>query len=347
VRGRAAERPGAHSHAEREYEILVCSARHHNLKNLDVAFPLGRLICVTGVSGSGKSSLARDILCNAARRHLGLNAPAPGAHDRVDGLDHFDKVIEVDQSSLGRSSRSSAATYTGIYDEIRRIFAATREAKLRGYTPSRFSFNVKGGRCEECQGQGVRKVPLHFLPDLTVPCPVCHGRRFNPATLQIHYRGKSIADVLDLSAAAAQEFFTNIPALVRPLQALVDIGLGYLTLGQPSSALSGGEAQRVKLAAELGRTATGRTLFLLDEPTTGLHFADVATLLKVLQRLVDAGNTLVIIEHHLEVIAAADWVIDLGPEGGAAGGFLLAAGTPWDVANCPTSITGQYLRERG
>jgi excinuclease ABC subunit A len=327
-------------------EIVVHGARHHNLKNLDVAFPLGRMICVTGVSGSGKSSLVRDILCNAARRHLGLTAPPPGTHDRIDGLDQIDKVIEVDQSPLGRSARSSAATYTGIYDEIRRIFAGTREAKLRGYTPSRFSFNVKGGRCEACQGQGVRKVPLHFLPDLTVPCPVCRGRRFNPATLAIRYRGKSIADVLDLSVAAALEFFANFPALVRALQALVDVGLGYLTLGQPSSALSGGEAQRVKLAAELARTATGRTLFLLDEPTTGLHFADVATLLSVLRRLVDAGNTMIIIEHHLDVIAAADWVIDLGPEGGAAGGYLLAAGTPADVANCAASITGRFLRKR-
>jgi excinuclease ABC subunit A len=327
--------------------IRIYGARHHNLKNLDVAFPLGRLVCVTGVSGSGKSSLARDTLCNAARRHLGLAAPAPGAHDRIEGLDLIDKVIEVDQAPLGRSSRSSAATYTGIFDEVRRIFANTREAKVRGYTASRFSFNVKGGRCEVCQGQGVRRVPLHFLPELTVPCPACHGRRFNPATLAIRYRGRSIADVLDLSAAAALDFFAIFPAPARQLQALVDVGVGYLTLGQPSSALSGGEAQRVKLAAELARTATGRTLFLLDEPTTGLHFADVATLLDVLRRLVDAGNTLVVIEHHLDVIAAADWVIDLGPEGGAAGGYLVAAGTPADLARCPASITGRLLAGQG
>jgi excinuclease ABC subunit A len=323
--------------------ITIYGARHHNLKNIEVAFPLGCLVCVTGVSGSGKSSLALDILGNAARRHVGLAAPRPGAHERITGLDHMDKVIEVDQSPLGRSARSSPATYTGVFDEVRKIFAGTREAKIRGYTASRFSFNVRGGRCEECQGQGVLKVPLHFLPDLTVPCPVCRGRRFNPATLEVHYRGKSIADVLDLSVEAAREFFANFPAVVRPLQALVDVGLGYLTLGQPSGHLSGGEAQRVKLAAELARTATGRTLFLLDEPTTGLHFADVANLLGVFRRLVALGNTLVVIEHHLDVIAGADWVIDLGPDGGEAGGHLMMAGTPLGVAQCPASLTGQYL----
>jgi excinuclease ABC subunit A len=325
--------------------ITIRGARHHNLQGIDVAFPLGCLVCVTGVSGSGKSSLARDILCYAARRHLGLTAPRPGVHDRIEGLGQIDKVIEVDQSPLGRSPRSSAATYTAIYDEVRKIFASTREAKIRGYTASRFSFNVRGGRCEECQGQGVKKVPLHFLPDLTIPCPVCRGRRFNRATLEIRYRGKSIADVLDMSVEAALEFFANFPALVRPIQALADVGLGYLTLGQPSSHLSGGEAQRVKLAAELARTATGRTLFLLDEPTTGLHFADVDNPLRVLRRLVDLGNTLVIIEHNLDVIAAADWVLDLGPEGGAAGGRLVAAGTPQEVAAWAESITGQYLRK--
>ncbi len=326
--------------------VTVRGARHHNLKALDVAFPLGCLVCVTGVSGSGKSSLVRDILGYAARRHVGLTAPRPGAHDRIEGLANIDKVIEVDQSPLGRSPRSSAATYTGIFDEVRKVFASTREAKIRGYTASRFSFNVRGGRCEECQGQGVQKVALQFLPDLTVPCPVCRGRRFNRATLEIRYRDKSIADVLDLSVEAALEFFVNFPALVRPLQALRDVGLGYLTLGQPSSHLSGGEAQRVKLAAELAKTATGRTLFLLDEPTTGLHFADVDNLLGVLRRLVERGNTLVIIEHNLDVIAAADWVIDLGPEGGAAGGHLVVAGTPAEVACCAGSITGHYLGQQ-
>jgi excinuclease ABC subunit A len=324
--------------------LTVRGARHHNLKGIDVAFPLGRLVCVTGVSGSGKSSLVRDTLAAAVRRHLGLPAPTPGAHDRLDGLDQIDKLIEVDQSALGRSPRSSPATYTGVFDEVRRLFASTREAKVRGYGPSRFSFNVKGGRCEECQGQGVRKVALHLLPDLAVPCPVCRGRRFNRATLEIRYKGRSIADVLDLSVAAALAFFVNVPALVRPLQALADVGLGYLTLGQPSNTLSGGEAQRVKLATELARAATGRTLFLLDEPTTGLHFADVATLLRVLRRLVEPGNSVIVIEHNLDVIAAADWVIDLGPEGGAAGGQLLAAGTPAEVAAAPASVTGQFLR---
>jgi excinuclease ABC subunit A len=326
--------------------LTIRGARHHNLKNIDVRIPLGRLVCITGVSGSGKSSLARDVLCYAVRKHLGLSAPAPGEHDAIGGLEQIDKVIEVDQTPLGRSSRSNPATYTGIYDEIRKVFAGTRPAKVRGYKANRFSFNVKGGRCEECQGQGYLRIALQFLPDLTAPCRVCRGRRFNRATLEITYKGKSIADVLDMSAGQAGDFFANVPGLARPLDALVDVGLGYLTLGQPSGALSGGEAQRVKLAAELARTATGRTLFLLDEPTTGLHFSDVANLLRVLQRLVDAGNTLVVIEHHLEVIAAADWVIDLGPEGGAAGGYLVCAGTPEMVAACPESVTGAFLSER-
>jgi excinuclease ABC subunit A len=337
---RAIPRPAA------KQTLTIRGARHHNLKNVDVSIPLGRLVCITGVSGSGKSSLARDTLCYALRRHLGLVAPPPGEHDGIDGLEQIDKVIEVDQTPLGRSSRSNPATYTGIYDEIRKVFAGTRLAKVRGYKVNRFSFNVKGGRCEQCQGQGYLRVALQFLPDLTAPCLVCHGRRFNRATLDITYKGKSIADVLDLPAAQARDFFANVPSLVRPLDALVDVGLGYLTLGQPSSALSGGEAQRVKLATELARTATGRTLFLLDEPTTGLHFSDVANLVRVLQRLVDAGNTLVVIEHHLDVIVAADWVIDLGPEGGAAaGGCLVCAGTPETVAGCSGSITGEYLRK--
>jgi excinuclease ABC subunit A len=326
--------------------LTIHGACHHNLKNIDVAIPLGRLVCITGVSGSGKSSLARDILCHAARRHLGLLAPTPGAHARIDGLELLDKVIEVDQAPLGRSTRSSPATYTGVFDEIRKVFAVTRTAKLRGYKANRFSFNVKGGRCEECQGQGSLRIALQFLPDLTVPCPVCQGKRFNRATLEVQYRGQSIADVLNMPIAEALDFFSNIPNVHRPLLALVEVGLGYLSLGQPSSTLSGGEAQRVKLAAELARTATGHTLFLLDEPTTGLHFVDVANLIKVLKKLVEAGNTLVVIEHHLDLIAAADWVIDLGPEGGAAGGYLLAAGTPVEVANTPASITGNFLRGR-
>lgn len=324
--------------------LVIHGARAHNLKNFTVAIPLGKLVCLTGVSGSGKSTLARDILCHAARRHLGLLAPAPGAHDRIDGLQQLDNVLEVDQKPLGRSPRSNPATYTGIYDDIRRVFAATRLAKARGYKANRFSFNVRGGRCEECQGQGCRRIALQFLPDLTVPCPVCQGRRFNAATLQIRYKDRSIADVLDMPIAEAHEFFANIPNIRRVLDALVAIGLGYLALGQPSNTLSGGEAQRVKLAAQLGKTASGRTLFLLDEPTTGLHFGDVDRLIGVLRQLVNAGNTLVVIEHHLGLIRQADWIIDLGPEGGAAGGQVVAIGPPAAIARCESSITGQFLR---
>ena len=325
--------------------LVIRGARHHNLKNIDVAIPLGRLVCVTGVSGSGKSSLARDILCHAARKRLGLQSPIPGEHDRIDGLDQIDKVIEVDQTPLGRSSRSNPATYTGLYDEIRKVFAGTRLAKVRGYKANRFSFNVRGGRCEECLGQGSVRVALHFLPDLTVPCRLCRGRRFNRPTLEITYKGKSIADVLEMPVSEALEFFQNIPALVRPLQALADIGLGYLTLGQPSSALSGGEAQRVKLAAELARPNTGRTLYLLDEPTTGLHFDDVRKLLGVLQRLVELGNTVVVIEHNLDVIKTADWLIDLGPDGGEHGGRVVACGTPEQVSRSKKSYTADALRK--
>jgi excinuclease ABC subunit A len=327
-----------------EQFLVIRGARHHNLKDIDVPIPLGRLVCVTGVSGSGKSSLARDILCHAARRHLGLPAPLPGLHDHIEGLEQIDKVIEVDQAPLGRSSRSSAATYTGIFDEVRKVFANTKPAKVRGYKAHRFSFNVKGGRCEECQGHGQLRVPLQFLPDLSAPCPLCRGKRFHRATLEITYKGKNIADVLDMSVAEALQFFSNIPSLARPLEALVQVGLGYLALGQPATALSGGEAQRVKLATQLARWATGKTLYLLDEPTTGLHFADVANLLRVFQHLVNAGNTLVVIEHHLDVIGAADWIIDLGPEGGDAGGQLMCAGPPMEAARNKASITGRYLQ---
>ncbi len=323
--------------------LTVRGARHHNLKNIDVAFPISRWTCLTGVSGSGKSSLARDVLCYAARRHLGLVAPPPGAHDTIEGLEHFDRVIEVDQKPLGRSPRSCPATYTGLFDEVRKVFAATRLAKVRGYKANRFSFNVRGGRCEECQGQGSLRVAMQFLPELTVPCPVCQGKRFSRATLEVLYRGRSIADVLAMPIGEAADFFTNVPALRRGLETLRDVGLGYVPLGQPANTLSGGEAQRVKLAAELGRPETGRTLFLLDEPTTGLHFADVANLARVLRRLVDAGNTLVVIEHHPGLIVAADWVIDLGPGGGPAGGEVLAVGTPADVAAAPRSVIGPYL----
>jgi excinuclease ABC subunit A len=323
--------------------LTVKGARHHNLKNIDVAFPLGQWTCLTGVSGSGKSSLARDILCHAARRHLGLVAPPPGAHDAIEGLQHLDRIIEVDQKPLGRSSRSTPATYTGLFDEVRKVFAATRLAKARGYKANRFSYNVRGGRCEECQGQGSLRVALQFVPDLSVPCPICKGRRFNRATLDVLYRGRSIADVLAMPIADAAEFFANIPAVRRGLEALNDVGLGYMLLGQPANTLSGGEAQRVKLAAELARAGSGRTLFLLDEPTTGLHFADVANLARVLRQLVAAGNTLIVIEHHPGLIAAADWVIDLGPGGGPDGGQVLATGTPREVASAPRSGIGPYL----
>jgi excinuclease ABC subunit A len=324
--------------------LTVKGARHHNLKNIDAAFPLGRWTCLTGVSGSGKSSLARDVLGYAARRHLGLVAPAPGVHDGIIGLEHIDRVIEIDQKPLGRSTRSIPATYTGLFDEIRKVFAATRLAKIRGYKANRFSFNVRGGRCEECQGQGSLRVALQLMPDLTVPCAACAARRFNRATLDVLYRGRSIADVLAMPITEAAVFFANIPGLRRGLEMLRDVGLGYLALGQPANTLSGGEAQRVKLAAELARPNTGRTLFLLDEPTTGLHFADIANLVTVLRRLVEAGNSLVVIEHHPDLIAAADWVIDLGPGGGPAGGRVLATGAPAQIAANAQSGIGPYLK---
>jgi excinuclease ABC subunit A len=283
------------------------------------------------------------VLLHAVRRHLGLLAPTPGAHDAIDGLEHIDKVIEVDQRPLGRSSRSTPATYTGLFDEVRKVFAKTRLAKVRGYKANRFSFNARGGRCEECQGQGSLHVALQFLPDLAVPCPACQGQRFNRATLEVLYRGRSIADVLAMPIAEAADFFANIETIRRGVQALRDVGLGYMLLGQPASTLSGGEAQRVKLAAELAKPGTGRTLYLLDEPTTGLHFADVANLAGVLRQLVLAGNTLIVIEHHPDLIAAADWVIDLGPGGGPSGGHVVAIGTPAQVAVDPHSVIGPYL----
>jgi excinuclease ABC subunit A len=326
--------------------LTIRGARQHNLKNLTVALPLGRWICLTGVSGSGKSTLARDILAYALRRHLGLLAPPPGDHDRIDGLEHIDKLIELDQKPLGRSSRSNAATYLGLFDEIRKVYASVKLSKTRGYKATRFSFNTRGGRCEECQGQGSQRVAVPLLPDLRVTCPHCLGKRFNPATLEVQYKGRSIADVLAMTVAEAVEFFRNVPMLHLGLQALDDVGLGYVQLGQPASTLSGGEAQRVKLAAELSRKSTGRTLYLFDEPTSGLHVADIARLLRVFRRLVEAGNTLLVIEHHLDVIAAADWVIDLGPEAGAAGGHLVAEGPPAAIAACDASLTGRFLRKK-
>ncbi|WZO97972.1 excinuclease ABC subunit UvrA [Isosphaeraceae bacterium EP7] len=324
--------------------IDVIGAREHNLKNVDARFPVGCLTCVAGVSGSGKSTLVHDVLARAVRRALEQVGPKPGAHDRVDGLAAFDKLIEVDQSPIGRGPRSTPATYTGVFDEIRKVYALTREAKVRGYKPNRFSFNVKGGRCERCEGQGMRRVAMQFLADLYVGCESCHGLRFNRQTLEARYKGKSIGEVLLMRVDEALPFFDAVPKVRRGLQALHEAGLGYVTLGQSSTTLSGGEAQRVKLAAELGRASTGRTLYILDEPTTGLHFADVANLLLVLQRLVDMGNTMIVIEHNLDVIAAADWVVDLGPDGGDAGGHVVAQGSPAGIAADPASVTGAYLR---
>ncbi len=323
--------------------IEILGATEHNLKGVDVAIPLGTLTVVSGVSGSGKSTLVHDILARAARRALDRKGPRPGAHRAVEGLGAIDKLIAIDQGAIGRGPRSTPATYTGVLDELRGVFARTREAKIRGYAPSRFSFNVKGGRCETCQGQGVRKVEMNFLPDLYVRCEACEGLRYNPQTLECRFKGKSIGEVLMMRVVEARALFDAIPKVARSLEALVEAGLGYVALGQSSTTLSGGEAQRVKLAAELGRVATGKTLYILDEPTTGLHFADVAGLLVVLHRLADLGNTLVVIEHNLDVIRTADWVIDLGPEGGNRGGHLVAQGPPRAIAATPASETGRWL----
>ncbi|MGC8873537.1 MAG: excinuclease ABC subunit UvrA [Chloroflexia bacterium] len=325
-------------------ELVLVGARAHNLKNLEVHIPLGCLVCVTGVSGSGKSTLVADTLYRRLAQALHRAKDPPGAHDALYGIEHLDKVVEIDQSPIGRTPRSNAATYTGVFAPIRQLFARVPEARIRGYGPDRFSFNVKGGRCEACEGAGILQVEMQFLPDVYIPCEVCHGLRYNRETLEIRYKGLNIAEVLDLTVDEAIAFFGRIPAIRSRLQALHDVGLGYLRLGQPATSLSGGEAQRVKLAAELGRRATGRTLYVLDEPTTGLHFADIERLLQVLNRLVDAGNSVIVVEHNLEVIKAADWIIDLGPEGGDAGGRVVAQGTPEEVAKVPESFTGQYLR---
>jgi excinuclease ABC subunit A len=326
-------------------QLVIKGARENNLKNVDVTIPLGQLVVVSGVSGSGKSSLINDILAKELSARLMRAQTVPGRHDDIEGIKQLDKAIIIDQSPIGRTPRSNPATYTGLFTPIRELFASTPEAKLRGYSPGRFSFNVKGGRCENCAGDGVIKIEMHFLPDVYVPCEVCHGQRYNREALEIHYKGKTISDVLGLTCEQALEFFENIPAIARKLQTLVDVGLGYITLGQPATTLSGGEAQRVKLATELSRRPTGRTLYILDEPTTGLHMADVAKLLDVIHALVDAGNSMVVIEHNLDVIKSADHIIDMGPEGGAAGGQVIAEGTPEQVAKNTKSYTGQFLKK--
>ena len=325
-------------------ELVVKGAAENNLKNVDVAFPLGTFIAVTGVSGSGKSTLVNDILYRALAKELHGARTVPGKHTRVTGMDNLDKVVHVDQGPIGRTPRSNPATYTGVFDHIRKLFAATTEAKVRGYQPGRFSFNVKGGRCEACSGDGTIKIEMQFLPDVYVPCEVCHGARYNTDTLQVHYKGKSIAEVLDMPIEEASGFFEAVPAIHRHLKTLVDVGLGYVRLGQPATTLSGGEAQRVKLATELQRRSTGRTIYVLDEPTTGLHFEDIRKLLGVLDKLVQTGNTVLVIEHNLDVIKTADWIIDMGPEGGNGGGTVVATGTPETVADNEQSYTGQFLK---
>jgi len=325
--------------------LRVKGAKHHNLKDLTVEFPLGLFVAITGVSGSGKSTLVTDILYQSLARHFYRAKVVPGAHERIEGLDHIDKVIDIDQSPIGRTPRSNPATYTGLFTPIRELFTYLPESKLRGYGPGRFSFNVKGGRCESCQGDGLVKVEMHFLPDVYVPCEVCKGRRYNRETLEVRYKGKSIADVLDLTVADALDFFEHQPRIRTKLELLNDVGLGYIHLGQSATTLSGGEAQRVKLATELAKRDTGRTLYILDEPTTGLHFEDVRLLLEVLHRLVDKGNTVIVIEHNLDVVKTADWVIDLGPEGGELGGRVVAEGPPENIAQSKSSHTGEFLRK--
>lgn len=324
-------------------ELTVHGAREHNLKNVDVSFPLGMFVAVTGVSGSGKSTLVNDILYTSLAKQIYNARAVPGRHQKISGLEHVDKVIHVDQSPIGRTPRSNPATYTGVFDHIRKLFASTPEAKMRGYLQGRFSFNVKGGRCEACAGDGTIKIEMNFLPDVYVPCEVCHGARYNRETLEVHYKGKTIAEVLDMPIEEAAEFFAAVPAIARHMKTLVEVGLGYVRLGQPATTLSGGEAQRVKLSSELQKRSTGRTVYVLDEPTTGLHFEDIRKLLLVLGRLVDQGNTVLVIEHNLDVIKTADWLVDMGPEGGSRGGTVVAEGTPESVAANPESYTGQFL----
>ena len=325
--------------------LVVKGARENNLQNIDVTFPLGAFVAISGVSGSGKSTLVNDILYSVLANKLNGARIVPGRHKSISGLDFLDKVVHVDQSPIGRTPRSNPATYTGLFDKVRALFAETTEAKIRGYLQGRFSFNVKGGRCENCAGDGTITIEMNFLPDVYVPCEVCHGARYNRETLEVHYKGKTIAQVLDMPIEGAFEFFESVPTIARYLKTLNDVGLGYVRLGQSAPTLSGGEAQRVKLATELQRRSTGRTIYVLDEPTTGLHFEDVRKLLIVLNRLVDSGNTVIVIEHNLDVIKSADWIIDLGPEGGSGGGLVIAEGTPELVAKSKASYTATFLAE--
>ncbi len=325
--------------------LTVKGARENNLKNIDVQIPIGIMTCITGVSGSGKSSLTNEILYKRLARDLNRARCIPGVHDELLGIEQLDKVIDIDQSPIGRTPRSNPATYTGVFDMIRDLFAATPDAKAKGYKKGRFSFNVKGGRCEACSGDGILKIEMHFLPDVYVPCEVCGGKRYNRETLEVKYKGKSIYDVLDMTVEEALDFFKNVPTIHRKIQTLYDVGLSYVKLGQPSTELSGGEAQRIKLATELSKRSTGKTIYILDEPTTGLHFADVHKLIEILRRLSEGGNTVVVIEHNLEVIKTADYLIDMGPEGGEGGGTVIAAGTPEEVAAMPQSYTGSYVKK--
>ena len=325
--------------------IEIVNATENNLKNISVKFPLGKFICITGVSGSGKSTLINEVLYKNIAQQLNGVTEKPGKCKTIKGLENIDKIINIDQSPIGRTPRSNPATYTGAFDLIRDIFASTNEAKMRGYEKGRFSFNVPGGRCESCSGDGVHRIEMHFLPDVFVPCEVCKGKRYNRETLEVKYKGKSIADVLDMTVEESLEYFANIPRIKNKIQTLYDVGLGYIKLGQPSTTLSGGEAQRVKLATELSKKATGKTLYILDEPTTGLHIADVHRLVDILQRLVDTGNTIIVIEHNLDLIKTADYIIDLGPEGGDAGGEIIAVGTPEQICKNDRSYTGKFLKK--
>ncbi|MFQ9793501.1 MAG: ATP-binding cassette domain-containing protein [Acutalibacteraceae bacterium] len=326
-------------------KLKIIGAAQNNLKNINVDIPLGELVCVTGVSGSGKSSLINEILYKYLASHLNGAKTKPGKFKDIKGVEELDKVIQINQSPIGRTPRSNPATYTGLFTDIRELYASTQDAKIRGFNAGRFSFNVKGGRCEACQGDGILKIEMHFLPDIYVPCDVCKGKRYNRETLEIKYKGKSISDVLDMTVEEGLEFFSNIPKIQRKLQTLQEVGLGYIKIGQPSTTLSGGEAQRVKLATELSKRSTGRTIYILDEPTTGLHIADVHMLINVLQKLVDSGNTVVVIEHNLDLIKTADHIIDIGPEGGNNGGTIVAQGTPEKITTVEASYTGQYLKK--